>query len=138
MSAAAEMVLALEFCRYAIEHSEETNDRLRLAQKIAIKTLAKYGPELIENFQRSDYWARVGQLYTDFANAPEPPVWIVGKVTDYEANGWEFQGVYHSKAEAVASCRDSKYFVGPALLNLPLADVSTKWEGAFYPLAPAT
>lgn len=62
-------------------------------------------------------------------------VWIVGKIVDDETMAWEFQGVFSVQEAAVAVCLDSRYFVGPATIDLELPHDSTEWTGAYYPRA---
>ena len=66
-------------------------------------------------------------------------LWIVGKFTGQTVDDkeWEFQGVFDSKALALAACEGHPlYFVGPVLLNDVRPDETEKnWVGAFYPAA---
>lgn len=64
-------------------------------------------------------------------------LYIVGKSTSTDGKQWEFQGVFDDSLRAVAACQDSRYFVGPADLNVEIADVGLPWPNAFRPnLAP--
>jgi hypothetical protein len=60
-------------------------------------------------------------------------LWIVGKVTNYEAQAWEFIGVFDEESLALANCRDEWYFIGPARLNEALPHATVNWDGAYYP-----
>lgn len=61
-------------------------------------------------------------------------LFIVGKTTSECGSIWEFQGVFDTKQKAVAACRDARYFVAPATLNLASPDEKTVWAGAFNPI----
>lgn len=61
-------------------------------------------------------------------------LWVVGKVHDPVMSAWEFQGVFATKDQAIAACRDGTYFIGPALLDVSLPHESDRWPGAYYPV----
>lgn len=62
-------------------------------------------------------------------------VWIVGqyKGTFEGHTAWEFSGVFNSEADAVAACRDTSYFVGPAEIGEATPDERESWPGCYYP-----
>ena len=62
-------------------------------------------------------------------------VWIVGRWVADE--NWQFQGVFLTKDEAVAACRDSSYFVGPAVMGQSVPHEKVSWPDSFYPLVEA-
>lgn len=64
-------------------------------------------------------------------------VWIVGKVD--RAGGWEFQGVFSDdqKQKAIAACKDDRYFLAPATLNVKISGRRQKWPGAYFPMVKA-
>lgn len=61
-------------------------------------------------------------------------LWLVGKVNSENYKEWEFQGVFITKARAVAACKDEFYFVGVLTLNEALPYESEDWPGAYYPM----
>lgn len=61
-------------------------------------------------------------------------VWIVGKLDPDVDGPWEVMGVYDSEANAVAACKDWRYFVGPQDMNVPAPDERTAWPGCYYPI----
>ena len=64
-------------------------------------------------------------------------VWICGKyVKEYKAGDvWEFGGVFKNKRDAIAACKDHRYFIGPAILGKRLEENKKVWPGAYYPKA---
>lgn len=64
-------------------------------------------------------------------------VWIVGQFrTETEAGVvWEFGGVYASREDADAACRDGGYFYAPARVGERLPDAVTEMPGVVYPRA---
>lgn len=63
-------------------------------------------------------------------------LYIVGRATDSSVSAWEFQGVFDDYGKAVYACRDTTYFVGPAILNESLPHDREAWPGAHYPKDP--
>lgn len=61
-------------------------------------------------------------------------LWVVGKVTDYDAKAWEMIGVFDDQELALHACRTPLYFLGPIELNTALPDETLEWKGAYYPL----
>ena len=67
-------------------------------------------------------------------------LWIVGQYRGETQDGhtaWDFQGIFASKEEAEAACRNDRYFVAPITLGELLPDRPCAWPGVYYPLAPA-
>lgn len=64
-------------------------------------------------------------------------VWVVGKHRGVSEHGtaWDFQGVFASRADAVAACVSVDYFIGPAVVGEGVEDEAAEWPGAEYPLA---
>jgi hypothetical protein len=60
-------------------------------------------------------------------------LWVVGKVTNYDAGAWEFIGVFDNRLLAELACRDDWYFVGVAELNEALPHETVPWREAYYP-----
>ena len=63
-------------------------------------------------------------------------LWIVGKYCEPTADlpaRWEFQGVFDSEGAADFHCVTANHFIGPAVLNEPVPEESTRWPGAYYP-----
>ncbi len=60
-------------------------------------------------------------------------VWVCGKSVE-GVQAWEFQGVFSSEDLAAFACRTESYFIGPAIIDLPLPDDPVEWVGAYYPL----
>ncbi len=60
-------------------------------------------------------------------------VWVVGKVLGNDSSHWELMGVMAMEAEAIAACRTTKYYIGPAVLGELLPDQRVPWPGAYYP-----
>ncbi len=48
---------------------------------------------------------------------------------------WEIQGIFTTKEEAAAACKNERYFVGPVELSKPYPQETAPWEGCEYPLA---
>ncbi len=60
-------------------------------------------------------------------------LYIVGECRD-EPNAWDFVGVFETIELAEGACTTSRYFVGPATLNLRTPDGSHEWPGAWFPI----
>ena len=63
-------------------------------------------------------------------------LWIVGKYCEATADlpaRWEFKGVFDSEGAADLHCVTANHFIGPAVLNKPVPEESTRWPGAYYP-----
>ena len=65
-------------------------------------------------------------------------VWIVGKINPENNLEWEFNGVFDSEEKAVSACKDKRYFVGPATINIDIDDIvpgdkSIDWPNSYYP-----
>lgn len=62
-------------------------------------------------------------------------LWIVGKYKSGEKLNvvWDFNGVFDTEEKAIEACRDSSYFVAPAILNQSLAGETMNWPNAYYP-----
>ncbi len=68
---------------------------------------------------------RKGETMTD-------TVWIVGRwPTD---KPWEFQGVFLTREEAIAACRDKSYFIASAVLGREIQHATRLWPSLVYPL----
>ena len=61
-------------------------------------------------------------------------LWIVGQLVN-AANDkeWEIQGVFDSKARAIAACIHPSYFIGSVRLNEALPRETVPWTDAYYP-----
>lgn len=59
-------------------------------------------------------------------------VWIVGRWLADES--WQFQGVFFTKEEATAACRDKSYFIGSAILGKSVPHETREWPDSVYPL----
>lgn len=62
--------------------------------------------------------------------------YCVGRMDRYDGpkSDWELVGVYMVEEEAVAACRDERYFVGPIPLNRSV-ESTNEWAGSYYPKA---
>lgn len=73
-----ELMLALEFLRWACEHAEGKDRHeallLQAAMSVGCRVLAKHG-HLLEDFQREPYWQQVRSLPWTFGIIPQgtPP-----------------------------------------------------------------
>lgn len=59
-------------------------------------------------------------------------LWIAGEFIEGEP--WGFVGVFDTEAAAVAACKDERYFVGPATLNVASPVEKEEWPGCYAPL----
>lgn len=48
---------------------------------------------------------------------------------------WHIQGIMYYEQDAVDSCLDENYFVGPLPVNTALPHKLIEWVGAYFPLA---
>lgn len=60
-------------------------------------------------------------------------LWIVGKWR-HEGEAWEFFGVFSSEEKALAACTSRDMFIGPAELDVALAEAPEPWPGCYYPI----
>ncbi len=86
--------------------------------------------------------ARDDFLKSVFASAKEVPptqeVWLVGfyrKPTSAEP--WEVVGIFTDKTRALSACKDWRYFVGPATLDVLNPEEATEWPGMYFPIEPS-
>jgi hypothetical protein len=61
-------------------------------------------------------------------------VWLVGQHKGKDAQ-WELQGVYLTEREAILSCQERNWFIGPLVIGSPLPPESSEWRGCYYPLS---
>ncbi len=64
-------------------------------------------------------------------------IWICGQVRAETPDGvvWDFQGVFASREQAVAACRDANYFVAPASFGVSFPhELMADWPEGEYPL----
>jgi hypothetical protein len=55
-------------------------------------------------------------------------LWICGQSTGI-GREWEFQGAFSSEMDAIAACKNERFFIGPANLNEKIPTRSIKWPG---------
>ncbi len=67
-------------------------------------------------------------------------LWIVGQWRALVDVGlelshvaWDFQGVFATRAEAVAACIETSYFIVPATLGETWPHGQVEWKGCEYP-----
>lgn len=66
-------------------------------------------------------------------------LWIVGKPTSDKNTpdgSWEFQGVFDTRAKAVAACTGPSHFLFPATLNERLPEETIASPGTEFPNRP--
>lgn len=61
-------------------------------------------------------------------------LWVVGRLVYPYEGQWEFMGVFSNQKVAEDFCKNELYFVGPAIKDEGLDDISRPWPGAYYPL----
>ena len=61
-------------------------------------------------------------------------LFIVGKVISFDAQSWEFDGLYSTEEGALKRCEGhDNYFIGPVTLDEELPEDVIDWIGAYYP-----
>lgn len=66
-------------------------------------------------------------------------LWICGQYRSGGDNGvgdvvWDFQGVFSTRAKALAACRNRNYFIAPVVLDREVPDETEEMPGYEYPL----
>ena len=64
-------------------------------------------------------------------------LWLVGQFREVgrAGNVWDYQGVFSSRAKAVAACRTADYFIAPVMLDQEIPDEAQEWPGVEHPVA---
>lgn len=121
----------------------ESASRLRTIIEADDINLTAYGEGWRTNPQVQEDSAVVVSEYLRTLQPLPAELWIVGRVffrpevadTDDKVSPWIFQGAFTSRDLALAACRDSTYFIGPAKLNEPLPHDPQEWPGAEWAAA---
>lgn len=65
-----ELVLALESCRFLLEHHEEVpSEHLYQGMRLATRTLAKHG-SLLPDYGHPPFWAELRQKFSEIVRPP--------------------------------------------------------------------
>jgi len=64
-------------------------------------------------------------------------LWIAGQYIsgEYPDIVWQFAGIFDSREQALAWCRDRTYFISPVPLNVGAPHETEAFPGFWYPLA---
>lgn len=61
-------------------------------------------------------------------------VYIFGRWSGHDCDQWHLQGVFLTRDEALAACRDRDYFIGTEIVGVSLPHDREMWD-IEYPLA---
>lgn len=61
-------------------------------------------------------------------------VWVVGQWTGHDCDQWQLQGIFLTRDDALAACRDGNYFVGTEIVGNSLPHERETWH-VEYPIA---
>lgn len=59
-------------------------------------------------------------------------LWLCGQ---WRGDEWEFQGIFSTKLNAIAACRNENYFIAPVYLDLGCPDEHRGMPNCEFPLA---
>lgn len=123
---------------------KESANRLRTIIEADDINLTAYGAEWRTNPLAQEDAAVIVSEYLRTSQPLPAELWIVGRVffrpaasVPYKVAPWTFQGVFSSRELALAACRDSTYFIGPAKLNETLPHDPQECPGAEWAAAAA-